>query len=50
MAGAVSSSSSDIVHDSMRVSRTVCVAECVDNSKEQVHICTEVAINRVLGE
>ena len=26
----------------------VCVAECVDNSREQVHICTEVAINRVL--
>ena len=22
----------------------VCVAECVDNSREQVHICTEVAI------
>ena len=21
----------------------VCVAECVDNSREQVHICTEVA-------
>ena len=52
MAGAVSSSSSDIVHDPMRVSRTVCVcvAECVDNSREQVHICIEVAINRVLGE
>ena len=26
----------------------VCVAECVDNSREQVHIYTEVAINRVL--
>ena len=23
------------------------MAECVDNSREQVHICTEVAINRV---
>ena len=26
----------------------VCVAECVDNSREQVHICTEVSIYRVL--
>ena len=26
----------------------VCVAECVDNSREHVHICTEVAIYRVL--
>ena len=46
MAGAVSSSSSGIVHDPMRVSRTVWLN--VSTTSGNRYTCIEVAINRVL--